>query len=202
MTGTESYPATEDPGVSMVRRIYNYLKQYGYGTEVVAGSFRNLEEVIELAGADRLLVAPNFVAGLQLTSQPLARRLHPTPMPGAHMPRIPVDEASFRSMHAADPLTREKLAEGMNGFGRTHLALEKQIGERLDMQTDGKKRNLARELFSIFDLDGDGLITREEWGGAAAVFDALDIDGDGRITADEVAAGLGAAFRLSDRILP
>jgi transaldolase len=200
-TGTESYPAAEDPGVSMVKRMYHYLKQYGYGTELVAGSFRNLEEVTELAGCDRLLVAPNFLAGLQMSNQPLARRLQPHPLPGMHMPRVPVDEGSFRAMHANDPLTREKLAEGLNGFGRTHLALEMQIRERLDMQTDGKKRSLARELFNIFDLDGDGLITREEWGGAVAVFDALDVDGDGRITADEVAAGLGAAFRLSDRII-
>jgi transaldolase len=117
------------------------------------------------------------------------------------LPRIPVDEASFNAMHASDLLTREKLAEGLNGFGRAQLALEKQVGERLDTLTDGKKRSLARDLFNIFDLDGDGVITREEWGGATAVFDALDVDGDGRITADEVAAGLGAAFRLSERII-
>jgi len=67
--------------------------------------------------------------------------------------------------------------------------------------TAGKKRNLAREIFEVFDLDADGVITREEWGGATAVFDALDTDGDGRITADEVAVGLGSAFRLSERII-
>jgi len=63
-----------------------------------------------------------------------------------------------------------------------------------DLSFDSQEPNLR-------DNDGDGVITREEWGGATAVFDALDLDGDGRITADEVAAGLGAAFRLSERIL-
>ncbi len=200
-SGMDGYPAVEDPGVSMVKRMYNYLRHFGYGTEIMAGSFRNVEEVTELAGCDRLLVAPNFIAGMAMSEAPLARRLYPQSPPGASIPRIAVDEMSFRTMHAGDALTCEKLAEGLHGFGRAQLALEKQIAERLDMLTDGKKLSLALELFKIFDLDGDGQITREEWGGAAAVFDALDIDGDGRITPDEVAAGLGAAFRLSDRIV-
>jgi transaldolase len=200
-SGVESYPATEDPGVSLVKRMYNYFKQNGYGTEVMAGSFRNVEEVTELAGCDRLLVAPNFLAGLAMSDAPLARRLHPQAVPGGSIPRVAVDEQSYRALHANDALTREKLAEGLHGFGRAALALEKQITERFDMMTDGKKRDLARELFQVFDLDADGVITREEWGGAAAVFDALDVDGDGKITADEVAVGLGAAFRLSERII-
>ena len=200
-SGAESFPVSEDPGVSLVRRMYNYLKHHGYGTEVMAASFRNVEEVIELAGCDRLLVAPNFLAGLAISEAPLARRLHPQSPPGTQMPRMAVDETSYRALHANDALTREKLSEGLFGFGRAALALEKLITERFDTMTDGKKRNLARELFMVFDLDGDGIITREEWGGAIAVFEALDVDGDGRITADEVAAGLGAAFRLSERIL-
>ncbi len=199
-TGTESYLPAEDPGVSLVKRMYNYLKFHGYGTEIVAGSFRNVEEVIELAGCDRLLVAPNFLAGLAMTEAPLARRLAPESVRGMAIPRLVADESTFRSMHSQDTMAREKLAEGVHGFGRAQLALEQMIGERLDMITDGKKLTLAKEIFAIFDLDGDGLITREEWGGSAAVFDALDVDGDGRITADEVAAGLGSAFRLSTRM--
>jgi transaldolase len=199
-SGIESYSATDDPGVSLVKRMYNYLKFHGYGTEIVASGFRNVDEVIELAGVDRLLVAPNFLAGLLLTDAPLVRRLDPHSVRGMNLPRIPANEATYRALHSQDPMAREKLAEGIHGFGRAQLALENLIGERLDMVTDGKKLTLAKEIFAIFDLDGDGLITREEWGGSASVFDALDIDGDGRITADEVAAGLGAAFRLSDRL--
>ena len=55
----------------------------------------------------------------------------------------------------------------------------------------------AREFFQIYDLDGDGFITREEWAGTHDVFDALDVNDDGQISPEEMAAGLGAAFRLS-----
>ena len=57
----------------------------------------------------------------------------------------------------------------------------------------------AREVFGVYDLDGDGAITREEWAGTCAVFDALDLDGDGRVTPQDLAAGLGGAFCLQDR---
>jgi transaldolase len=199
-SGIETYSPAEDPGVAIVKRIYNYYKHNNFSTEVMAGSFRNLEEVTELAGCDRLLVAPNFLAGLAMTQNLLPRRLDPSAARVAPIPRVPVDEASFRAAHASDSLAKDKLAEGLFGFGRSALALEKQIGERLDFLVDGKRRNLVQELFQVFDLDGDGVISREEWAGSTEVFDALDMNGDGLIDFDEVGAGLGAAFRLSDRI--
>jgi transaldolase len=60
----------------------------------------------------------------------------------------------------------------------------------------GDSSKAAHDLFRVFDLDGDGFITREEWAGTDAVFDALDLNGDGRITPEEMGAGLGAAFLL------
>jgi transaldolase len=199
-SGMDHYAPSEDPGVLFVKRIYNYYKQFGYPTEIMAGSFRSVDEVTELAGCDRLLVAPNFLAGLALAEGVLVRRLDPNGAGAA--PRLSfLDGTAFRAAHAADKLASEKLAEGLYGFGRSALALERQIGERLDTLTDGRRRNLVRDLFEIFDLDGDGIITREEWPGSTEVFDALDSNGDGTITPDEVGAGLGAAFRLSDRII-
>ena len=75
--------------------------------------------------------------------------------------------------------------------------LEKLLGERLKaLRGQARAGQAAREYFKVFDLDGDGMITREEWAGTQAVFEALDKNGDGRISPEELAAGLGAAFHL------
>jgi transaldolase len=99
-------------------------------------------------------------------------------------------------MHEEDKMAKEKLDEGIQGFSKALVALEKQLAERL-LTMSGARSSAASNLFKVYDLDGDGFITREEWGGSDAVFDALDLDHDGRITADEMAVGLGAALLLS-----
>src|SRR4029077_3328367 len=66
-TGRDSYPAHEDPGVVSVKRIYDYYKKFGYKTEIMGASFRNLGEIIELAGCDLLTIAPNLLAELAKT---------------------------------------------------------------------------------------------------------------------------------------
>src|SRR5205823_189899 len=63
--GKDSYPQTEDPGVLSVTKIYNYYKKHGHQTEVMGASFRNVGEIVELAGCDLLTIAPNFLAELQ-----------------------------------------------------------------------------------------------------------------------------------------
>jgi transaldolase len=102
-------------------------------------------------------------------------------------------EATFRKMHEEDKMAKEKLEEGIQGFSKALVSLEKQLAERLTSMS-GARSSAASNLFKVYDLDGDGFITREEWGGADAVFDAFDTDHDGRITPDELAAGLGAAL--------
>ena len=76
------------------------------------------------------------------------------------------------------------------------MVLERLLGDRL-AELEGRERvhRTAREVFGVYDLDGDGAITREEWAGTCAVF---DVDGDGRVTPQELAAGLGGAFCLED----
>ena len=90
-------------------------------------------------------------------------------------------------MHAADKMASDKLEEGIEGFTKAIVALEKQLGERLDAlaspERRGRQARGRARLFQVYDIDGDGFITREEWGGTDAVFDALDLDRDGRITA-------------------
>jgi transaldolase len=190
-TGRTEYAPEEDPGVQSVTRIYSYYKRYGYRTEVMGASFRNIGEIIELAGCDLLTIAPKLLAELSTYGGDLERKLDPAK--ARDVERIEMSEQLFRSMHEQDRMAHEKLQEGIDGFTKALVSLESMLLERLK----GDSSTAARNLFKVFDLDGDGFITREEWAGTDSVFDALDEDGDGRITAEELGMGLGAAFRLS-----
>ncbi|MCX5741142.1 MAG: transaldolase [Proteobacteria bacterium] len=190
-SGKDSYPPTEDPGVVSVTQIYNYYKRHGYQTEVMGASFRNLGEIIELAGCDLLTIAPNFLAELQSTEGTLVKKLDALAAEKMDIPKIHMSEAAFITAHAADLMAYEKLAEGISGFSKAIVALEKLLTER------HAKVGQARAFFRACDLDGDGFITAKDWAGSAAVFTALDADGDGKITPDELASGLGAPFVLS-----
>jgi transaldolase len=199
-TGRASYEPHEDPGVLSVTRIYEYFKHFGHKTEVMGASFRNVGEIIELAGCDLLTIAPNLLDELQKTEGTLQRKLDPEKAKGKKVDRIAIDEATFRKMHEADKMASDKLAEGIAGFTKAIEQLEKFLGDRLDAlgspeRAKAKSEALA-QLFKVYDMDGDGIITREEWGGTDAVFDAIDADHDGRIGVDELAAGLGAAASL------
>ena len=196
--GRDSYPPSHDPGVVSVTRIYNYYKKHGYKTEVMGASFRNLAEIIELAGCDLLTIAPNFLAELAAQTGTLVRKLDPEAARAMDLPKISIDEAGFRAAHEADPMAKDKLAEGIAGFSKAIVALEKLLGERYRaMQGRARAGQAAHDFFQAFDLDGDGFITREEWAGLQSVFLALDADGDGKITPAEMAAGLGGAFVLA-----
>jgi transaldolase len=195
-TGRESYPGPEDPGVISVTRIFNYYKTYGYRTEVMGASFRNIDEIIELAGCDLLTISPALMDQLRGREGVLERRLNSS-APGATEARISIDRASFDALMAEDPMASEKLDEGIRGFSKAIETLEAQLAHRLaELEGGAAFTHAVHEIFLLNDLDGDGCITREEWLGSDAVFDALDTDKDGRLAPDEVRAGLGAALAL------
>lgn len=197
-TGRESYPAPEDPGVQSVTKIYNYYKKFGYTTEVMGASFRNIGEITELAGCDLLTISPQLLDELNSTTAELPRKLDPYQTATMDIEKITIDQATFDQMHSEDRMASEKLEEGIKGFSKALEALENLLAERL-ARIEGKEviNHAAEDLFRTYDLDGDGFITREEWAGTDAVFDALDENKDGQITPEEMAAGLGAAFRLA-----
>ena len=193
-TGRDSYPGPEDPGVVSVTQIFNYFKTYGYKTEVMGASFRNIEEIIELAGCDLLTISPALLDQLRQTEGELERKLNAFD-PAPTEAQIHLDEAHFRQMLAADPMATEKLDEGIRGFCKAIEALEAQLAHRLaELEGGAAFSHAVHEIFLLNDLDGDGCITREEWLGSDAVFDALDTDKDGRLAPDDIKGGLGAAL--------
>jgi transaldolase len=129
-TGKSAYDPAEDPGVLSVARIYNYFKRFGYKTEVMGASFRNAGEIKELAGCDLLTIAPNFLQELSSAYGPLPRKLDPEKARTMTIERIPMDEATFRKMHAADAMAKDKLEEGIEGFTKAIVTLEKALADR------------------------------------------------------------------------
>jgi transaldolase len=198
-SGRDSYPPAEDPGVLSVTRIYNYYKKFGYKTEVMGASFRNIGEITELAGCDLLTISPALLGELQATEADLPRKLDPAKAAAADVEKITMDKATFDKMHAEDKMASEKLDEGIKGFTKALENLEALLRDRL-LRLDGEATvsHAAEDIFQVYDLDGDGFITREEWLGSDAVFDALDTNQDGKITPEEMGSGLGAVMQLAN----
>src|SRR5437763_13369333 len=131
-TGRDAYPPVEDPGVVSVTRIYNYYKKYGYKTEVMGASFRNVGEILELAGCDLLTVSPALLEELQKTAGTLTRKLSlETAAANCQEPKLALDEKAFRWMLNEDPMATDKLSEGIRLFAADTLKLEKFIAPKL-----------------------------------------------------------------------
>ncbi len=125
------YAPREDPGVLSVRTIYNYYKKFGYKTEVMGASFRNVGEITELAGCDLLTISPALLAELDKTEGELPRKLDPEKAKGMDIQKIPMDHQTFDKMHAADRMASDKLAEGIAGFSKALVNLETILARRI-----------------------------------------------------------------------
>ena len=119
-TGVD-YTGSDDPGVQSVTRIYNYYKANGYNTVVMGASFRNLNQIEQLAGCDRLTISPDLLEKLALDDGKLERKLAPG---NAGEPRLILNEAQFRWASNEDAMATEKLAEGIRQFARDQEKLE------------------------------------------------------------------------------
>ena len=141
--GVDGYASAEDPGVRSVTRIYNYYKAHGYDTVVMGASFRNKGELLELAGCDRLTIAPKFLEVLKNCDDPVPRKLAPGAGGGAANgaangaahgagagaaaaaePKISLDEKGYRWALCQDACATEKLAQGIRGFSADLVKLE------------------------------------------------------------------------------
>ena len=124
-TDKKEYAPAEDPGVISVTKIYNYYKQYGYKTVVMGASFRNVGEIIELAGCDRLTIAPPLLKTLHETPKAVVRKLG---FQGEVKAKPqPLTEAEFYWQHNSDAMAVEKLAEGIRKFAVDQGKLEEML---------------------------------------------------------------------------
>jgi len=129
--GVDSIPATEDPGVQSVNYIYNYYKKFGYKTEVMGASFRNIGEIIELAGCDLLTISPNLLSELEKNQNELVRKLDPEKSKQTDIQQIHLDEKGYRWLHNEDAMAVEKLSDGIRKFTEDLIKLEKFIATKL-----------------------------------------------------------------------
>lgn len=116
------YSGDNDPGVKSVKRIHEYYKGHGYKTIVMGASFRNQEEILALAGCDRLTISPALLSELAESHGSLERRL--TATEAETSPPEPQSEAEFRWELNEDPMATEKLAEGIRRFADDQRKLE------------------------------------------------------------------------------
>lgn len=125
-TGKE-YVGAEDPGVQSVQRVYNYYKKFGYKTQVMGASFRNIGEIQELAGCDLLTISPDLLEKLQSSNEPIARKLSPEAAKASDIEKIEVTEKVFRWLLNEDPMATDKLSDGIRKFAADIVKLEEII---------------------------------------------------------------------------
>jgi transaldolase len=130
-TGISHYEPAEDPGVVSVTQIYNYYKKFGYKTEVMGASFRNIGEITELAGSDLLTISPGLLHELEATEGELPRKLDPAVAATLDIEKIGVDKAAFDRLHAENRMATDKLDEGIKGFSKALEQLEDLLATKL-----------------------------------------------------------------------
>jgi transaldolase len=127
--GKDSYLPSEDPGVVSVTEIYNYYKQHGYNTVVMGASFRNVEEILELSGCDRLTIGPGLLEQLEACNEDVPVKLAYQGETKAQP--VSLTEPQFRWDHSQDAMAVEKLAEGIRNFAIDQDKLEVMLKAQL-----------------------------------------------------------------------
>ncbi|GAA0820658.1 transaldolase [Colwellia sp. D2M02] len=128
-TGRTEYPSDEDPGVVSVTSIYNYYKQQGFNTVVMGASFRNIGEILALAGCDRLTISPQLMDELANSTETIETKL--TASDATPSNESALTQAQFRWEMNEDAMATEKLAEGIRNFAIDQVKLEKQLTDLL-----------------------------------------------------------------------
>jgi transaldolase len=127
----KEYTGADDPGVQSVQEIYTYYKKFGYKTEVMGASFRNVSQILELAGCDLLTISPELLEKLSDSTEPVERKLDPEEAKSANIERLQLDEKKFRYLLNDNAMAYEKTGEGIRKFAADIAKLEKFVASKL-----------------------------------------------------------------------
>ena len=125
------YHGAEDPGVQSVTEIYDYYKNFDIPTEVMGASFRNTEQILELAGCDCLTISPELMEELSKSTEPVERKLTPEKAKAAKIDKLELDEKTFRWLLNENAMATDKLADGIRKFAADVVKLEKFVASKL-----------------------------------------------------------------------
>jgi transaldolase len=125
------YIGPEDPGVQSVTEIYTYYKKFDIPTEVMGASFRNVGQILELAGCDCLTISPELMEELSKSKEPVERKLTPEKAKSAKIEKLKLDEKTFRWMLNDNAMAYEKTGEGIRKFAADVEKLEKFVASKL-----------------------------------------------------------------------
>ncbi|GAB6193164.1 transaldolase [Desulfocastanea catecholica] len=130
--GIDVYAPDDDPGVQSVRKIFYYYKHHGYKTEIMGASFRNVGQILGLAGSDLLTISPKLLDELAGMAGDVDRKLDPQQAKAMEIKKYTLSEKEMRWKHNEDPMAVEKLAEGIRNFTKDLRKLEAYVQQRLD----------------------------------------------------------------------
>src|SRR6059036_3073004 len=125
------YTGPEDPGVQSVKEIYTYYKKFDIPTEIMGASFRNIDQIRELAGCDCLTISPELMEELAKSNEPVERKLTPEKAKAAKIEKLELDEKKFRWMLNDNAMAYEKTGEGIRKFAADVVKLEKFVASKL-----------------------------------------------------------------------
>ena len=125
------YVGPEDPGVQSVNEIYTYYKKFEIPTEVMGASFRNIGQILELAGCDCLTISPELMEQLSKSTDPVERKLTPEKAKAAKIDKLELDEKKFRWLLNENAMAYEKTGEGIRKFAADVVKLEEFVASKL-----------------------------------------------------------------------
>ncbi|KAM7533453.1 hypothetical protein Aperf_G00000120163 [Anoplocephala perfoliata] len=130
----QTYGKLDDPGVQSVTRIFNYYKKFGYKTQVMGASFRNVNQILGLVGCDLLTISPKLLESLANMKEPAEVTLDAKQAPSRCEYERPLhlDEATFRWMVNEDEMATEKLSDGIRKFAADTRTLETMLKSHLN----------------------------------------------------------------------